>query len=97
MAACATLLVSPHTQWYDSGLVLLAVLLGLNDLLVNGHRPGTTLRAGLLAGFLLPPAYSFAVYVGWQPLVLLPTVALAWLLCLPGARRPSGTPTPLPA
>lgn len=97
MAACATLLVSPHTQWYDSGLVLLAVLLGLNDLLVNGHRPGTTLRAALLAGFLLAPAYSLADYAGWQPLVLLPTVALVWLLRLPGARPRSEAPTPLVA
>lgn len=83
LAVCATILVSPHTQWYDGGLVLLAVLLALNDILAAGQPISTNLRLMLLAGFCLVPLYSQADALGFQPVILLPTLTAIWLLELP--------------
>ncbi len=91
-AVCASVLVSPHTQWYDGGLVLLAVLLALNDYLRAGQPVGTALRLALLAGFFFVPCYRYADIIGWQPVILLPLLTLIWLLAYPLKRhRPALT------
>ena len=87
MAVCATLAVSPHTQWYDVGLVLLVVLLALNYLLTSGQPISTGLRAALLLGFFVVPAYPIAAHLGWQPLAFVPLVMLLWLLQLTRRER----------
>jgi hypothetical protein len=91
VAVCATLAVSPHTQWYDVGLVVLAMLLALNHLLTSGEPIGTGLRAGLLLGFLAVPAYPIAAQLGWQPLAFVPLLMLLWLLQV---IRREGQPAP---
>jgi len=77
---CATILVSPHTQWYDVGLVVLPVLLALNDALEGGMSFSPGGRLTLVAGFLLVPLYRWADALGWQPVILLPLLTLAWVL-----------------
>jgi len=82
LAVCAVILVSPHTQWYDGGLVLLPVLLGLDHLRRQGLPIGLPLRAMLVAGFLLFPVYRLAPTLGWNPLILLPAGVLVWMVAL---------------
>jgi len=91
MAVCATLAVSPHTQWYDVGLVLPVVLLALDYLLTTGQPIGTGLRVALVLGFFVVPAYPIAARLGWQPLAFVPLVMLLWLFQL---ARSSQQPAP---
>jgi hypothetical protein len=79
MAVCATILVSPHTQWYDGGLVLLPVLLGIDSCLRQDLAIGVPSRAVLAAGFLLFPLYRLAPTLGWNPLIVLPVCVLIWM------------------
>ncbi len=80
LAVAASVLVSPHTQWYDAGLIVLPVLLALDHRLgVSGKLPNAV-RLGLLAAFLLFPLYEPAARYGhFQPLILLPLGVLLWL------------------
>jgi alpha-1,2-mannosyltransferase len=80
LAVCGTVLVSPHTQWYDVGVVVLPVLLALNESLQAGQQISTNMRLALLAGFFLVPFYRYADVIGWQPVILLPLLTLLWLL-----------------
>ena len=80
------MLVSPHTQWYDGGLVLLAVLLGLDLRLrfAGGITAGDRLL--LLVGYLLPLLFGMGETLGFQPMILLPLVSLAWVYDSPTKR-----------
>jgi hypothetical protein len=75
----ATILVSPHLQFYDAGLLVLPAALGLDHLLRNRQRPSTTVRVGLAAGYVLFPVYSAVHWLGFQPLVLWPLLMFFWL------------------
>lgn len=79
-AVCATILVSPHTQWYDGGLTLLAILLTLNYLLESRRQISVSTRLALLAGFCVAPCFGLAETIGFQPIILLPALALVWTL-----------------
>lgn len=92
-AICATILVSPHTQWYDGGLALLAVLLTLNALMKSNQTISTNTRLALLVGFFIAPCFGLAGTIGFQPMILTPAIALAWALDRPPMRceaAPSG-------
>jgi hypothetical protein len=83
LAVCATLLVSPHTQWYESGLLLLPVLLTLDQRLRCGAAPRVMMRLLLAAGLFLPMIYDAGRVLGWQPVILLPLGVSAWLAWAP--------------
>lgn len=93
LAVCATVLVSLHTQWYDGGLVLLAVLLALNDVLQAQRPIDVSLRLALVAGFLFVPLYRYAELIGYQPVILLPVFALLWILQLDREARQAAPAT----
>lgn len=78
LLVCATLLVSPHTQYYDAGLVALAVVLGLDFLAGSGAALPAGLRLVLLAGYLAYPVYALVAWLGFQPLVLWPLAGFLW-------------------
>ncbi|MCP4593945.1 MAG: DUF2029 domain-containing protein [bacterium] len=78
VAVAGSVLVSPHTQYYDTGLMLLAVLLLVNRCKASGGSLGGWVRLGLIAAYVLFPAYPLAKSLGWQPLILLPALVFLW-------------------
>ena len=87
-AIAATVLVSPHTQWHDSGLLVLPVLLVLNHRLSVGQGVSAAGRFGLLAAFALTPFFDLGQVLGFQPLVLLPLLTLLWIARQMRSERP---------
>ena len=79
LAVCGSVLISPHTQWYDGGLVLLAVLLGLDLRLHYAGGISTGDRLLLLGGFFLPLLFAMSATLGFQPMILLPVIGFAWV------------------
>jgi len=78
MAIPATLLISPHAQFYDAGLLLISVLLIVDTRLRNGGTVSNFSCIVLAVAFLLFPAYLLAQWIGFQPLVLLPVSVWLW-------------------
>ena len=76
----ATLACSPYTQWYESGLLIIPALLGIDQVIGRTGAPTPTALRGLAAGFLCVPLYHLAPLLGWQPLALLAPLVLAWLI-----------------
>ncbi len=76
----AAVLVSPHTQWYDLGLLLLPALLTVDVLLNRDGRLGRLTCVLLAVGLLAPAFFWTGALAGFQPLVLLPLVLMAWTL-----------------
>lgn len=79
-AVCGTVLISPHTQWYDAGLVALPVLLVARVLVERHERVAEPARALLALGYLAFPVYLLGSSCGWQPLVAWPLVGLWWVV-----------------
>ena len=76
----ASLSCSPHAQWYDAGLLLLPVLLGVDAALARRRSLDRPTRWGVAAGFLLVfPLYQVAPRIGWQPVAFVPPLVFAWL------------------
>jgi len=78
IAASATLLVSPHAQYYDTGILVVPALVLLESELRDGREPSPWLRAALLAGFFGYPFYDIVGAHGFQPLVFWPIALIAW-------------------
>lgn len=79
LAVCGTVLISPHAMWYETGLLVLPVLLALHEVRRRGESLAPSGRLLLVAGFVLFPLYAWAPQLGVQPLVLLPLGILLWL------------------
>ena len=77
-----TLLCSPHLQYYDAGLLVLPVLLGLDYLLRGSANLSLGTRGVLAIGYLTPPLYSAADTLGFQPLFVILVALLVWLVWL---------------
>ncbi|MHC4610656.1 MAG: glycosyltransferase family 87 protein [Planctomycetota bacterium] len=96
LAVTGTLLLSPHTQYYDAGILVLPVILGLDYLLQRGRQPTATLRIALLAGYVLFPIYEVSPALHFQPLLLWPVLTFVWLAkvlsTLESSRNPQGVP-----
>lgn len=71
VATAAVLLLSPHTQFYDAGLLALPAWL-------IAARQGTQAKAWLLALFLLAWTHPLTPYLPLQPLFLL-TLFVVWV------------------
>jgi len=80
LAVAAMLLASPHTQHYDTAVLLLPVLLLLDRHAARHHPPESVVRGGLLAGFFIYPAFMFGRTLGVQPIIVLPLLVLAWAM-----------------
>jgi hypothetical protein len=81
-------IASAHLQYYDYGLAVLPVLLGVEHSLATGRALGTRERLFLAVGYLGYPAYTLSSRIGLQPLTLALVVLFAWL-----ARAPAPEPT----
>lgn len=77
-AICATLLISPHAQFYDAGLLVLAVLLIVDHERCAGRPISRRACVGLSVVFLLAPAYPVAKLIHFQPLILAPLLVFWW-------------------
>jgi len=99
LAVTGTLLLSPHTQYYDAGILVLPVLIGLDRVMqaaVNGSpAPSDATRLCLLAGYFAYPIYGLSPALGFQPLLLWPVLTFAWLARL--MVRTGTTPAPAPS
>jgi hypothetical protein len=75
---CATIIISPHLQFYDLGVLVLPVLLTIDGCLRAGRPISNVARLGLACGYFGFPIYAHAQEWGWQPLVLWPVILLVW-------------------
>ncbi|MBW2254182.1 MAG: DUF2029 domain-containing protein [Deltaproteobacteria bacterium] len=79
LLVAGTMLVSPHLVYYDAGLLVLPVLLGLDEVLRRrGDVPWPT-RLAVVAAFFLFPAYKAVDVIGIQPLFFVLVVVFLWL------------------
>jgi hypothetical protein len=84
----AEMLASPHLQYYDFGVLVLPVLVGLERMLARGRPPSLLLR--ILLGIVYvgyPWLYEVAPRIGFQPLTLCTLAIYAWLCSV--ARKPA--------
>lgn len=72
-----TLTVSPHTVWYDAGLLLVPCLLLLDLRCAGEMHVSAGTRLVLVAAFFLPACFGFGAALGWQPVAALPLAVLA--------------------
>ncbi len=86
-AICAAIVISPHTLWYDAGLVVLSVALAVEFAMVRQVRVSSTARAALLAAFVLFPLHDSLAQRGLQLLPLLPLSVWLWTHRMRHARR----------
>jgi hypothetical protein len=88
LLVAAAMLVSPHLQYYDVGLLVLPVLLAVDGTLRQGGSLSLRARLVLAAGYLLYPLYQLSEAIHFQPLVLWSVSCFVWLLYLM-SRRPT--------
>ena len=87
VALTGSMLISPHLQYYDAGVLALPVLLGLDTMLRRGHRPTLAFRLLIAAAYIGYPVYQLAEDIGFQPLFLYLIATFAWLAWLSTVRR----------
>jgi hypothetical protein len=79
-ALVAGMLVSPHLQYYDFGVLVLPVALGLDALVGEGRAPTLFLRLVLAAIYVgYPWFYMASGTLRFQPLTLWTVALFAWL------------------
>ena len=71
LVVAGTLLVSPHLQYYEAGVLALPVLLGVTSVLATGRVPSLGTRILLALGYLSFPVWRLSEAVGFQPLLVL--------------------------
>jgi hypothetical protein len=77
-----TMLVSPHLNYYDAGVLVLPVLLGLDHVIARYGVPSVGWRVALVALWASYYSWKLGVILGFQPLVLVLAVVFIWLLIL---------------
>jgi hypothetical protein len=90
LALAATVLVSPHVQYYDVALLLLPVLIALEARKCAGVDAGPWLRLSLALGYVLFPLYTYGPQLGVQPLCLWALACFGWLLLLAQTKGAAG-------
>jgi hypothetical protein len=84
----AEMLASPHLQYYDFGVLVLPVVVGLERIVACGRTPGLLLSMLLAIAYAgYPWLYEAAPRVGFQPLTLCTLAIYAWLCRV--ARKPA--------
>jgi hypothetical protein len=68
MVVSGTLLISPHLQYYDAGLMVLPALLILTHLLRQDGVVGRGSRVALAVGYVAYPLHALGPTLGVQPL-----------------------------
>ena len=77
-----TMLVSPHLNYYDAGVLVLPVLLGLDHTIARDGVPILGWRIALVALWTSYNSWKLGVDLGFQPLVLVLAAVFIWLLIL---------------
>jgi hypothetical protein len=96
LAAAMAPLTSPHTQFYDVGVLVIPVLIGLHCQAIGGPLAAGA-RAVLLSGYLGFAVFHTAAHIGFQPLVLWPIFATLWMARLRAEERRRETAPPVGA
>jgi len=98
MLLVGAMLLSPHLQYYDFGVLVLPVVVGLDTTVRRGSGVGLWLRLAIAAVYVAyPTLYEAYPVVRFQPLTLLMLALFVWLCRLGHATRgqsPSRPPAP---
>jgi hypothetical protein len=100
MLLVGAMLLSPHLQYYDFGVLVLPVVVGLDAVVGRRQNVGLWLRLAIAAVFVAyPQIYEAYPVCRFQPLTLLTVALFAWLCRLGHAARtraaaPPATPAP---
>jgi hypothetical protein len=78
MVVASTMLLAPHLQYYEVGLLALPVWLGLETLLAEGIGPPVGLRVTLAAGYFTFPLWKLSEALPVQPFFLLLLAVFLW-------------------
>jgi hypothetical protein len=78
MVVTGTMLISPHLQYYDAGLLALPALLMVSDLLRRKGSVSRGTRVALAVGYLGYPLHALADTLGFQPLFIGLVALFAW-------------------
>lgn len=70
MVVSGTMLVSPHLNYYDAGVLVLPVLLGLDHAINQDGLPGLGWRVALVTLWASYFSWPLGAILGFQPLVL---------------------------
>lgn len=70
LAVLGTMLVSPHLQYYDAGLLVLPTVLLLDHVVARDGRVSLVTRIAVAVAYAGYPAYELALQVGFQPLAV---------------------------
>jgi hypothetical protein len=82
LAVLASMLLSPHLQYYDLGIIALPAILCI-ETHVDGIGPASlSMRALLAAGYLSYPAWQLSEPLGVQPLFFLILAVFVWSMRL---------------
>jgi hypothetical protein len=71
---------SPHTQFYDLGIVIPAVLLTLDHLKSTNQPIPSTWIILLVAAYTLTPFFRISTQIGFQPLAFIAPLIFIWTL-----------------
>lgn len=87
MVMTAALVISPHTQYYDVGILIIPMMIGVDYTLQTGVGISARARAMILIAYLtvslfIPYANTLGRTLHFQPLVLGPILTLVWLTSL---------------
>ncbi|MDG5467563.1 glycosyltransferase family 87 protein [Deltaproteobacteria bacterium IMCC39524] len=82
MVVSGTMLVSPHLNYYDAGVLVLPVLLGLDHVIARYGVPGTVWRVALVALWASYNSWKLGPALGFQPLVLVLAVVFIGLVVI---------------
>jgi hypothetical protein len=78
MVVAGTMLLAPHLQFYEVGILALPVWLGLETLLSGGPGPSVGLRVLLAAGYFTYPLWKLSEALPVQPFLLLLLAVFLW-------------------
>jgi len=82
LAVTTTLLVSPHLQYYEAGILALPIFLGIDRILKVRPVLPLKIRGILAGGYFLFPTWRWSDTLGIQPFFLLLLATWAWMAFL---------------
>ena len=78
MVVASTMLLTPHLQYYEVGLLALPVLLGLEVTLAKGATPPLAVRIVLVLGYFSYPLWKLSEALPVQPFFLMLLAVFLW-------------------
>ena len=78
MMVASTMLIAPHLQYYEVGILALPVLLGLETICSEGVTPSLRLRRILAVGYFIYPLWKLSENLPVQPFFLILFAVFFW-------------------